>query len=270
MKTPLAILLMLVCGAAGAQTPPAAASSVLLRGWSGSVSASAGLSSIAAGGPDASSGAAAPRSDTVAATFRYNPRSFWYARATFIAYVEPSRRQPWNPDFTYGFGYDDWHPGTVSLTYENFGGNCLRCTNGSPVTRFQEGSLNLGWKMPVSGAPFSASLGLHVNPRYFDLASNNRRSSKSSATADLRWAVHGRWYVSGRASFYPVPGQKQPWDPDFTYGFGYFDWRPGTFSVEYSNYAANRYPTSRLTGRKGTFQDGSVSVTWTWTAGGKP
>ncbi len=32
------------------------------------------------------------------------------------------------------------------------------------------------------------------------------------------------------------------WDPDFTYGFGYFDWHPRTFSLQHNNYAGNRYP----------------------------
>jgi len=269
MRT-LILTLFFTAGAANAQkllepvTP-----NVLLRGWSGSVSTSAGLNSIGGEAPDRESAKAPARSNTIATSIRYNPVSFWYAGATFVRYVQPARRQPWNPDFTYGFGYNDWHPGTWSVTYDNYGANCLRCKGGSPMTRFQEGSFSLGYKAPITRGPFALSAGAHVSPRYFDLASNNKRAAKGTATADIRWTVYGRWYVSGHAVYYPIRGQQQPWDPDFTYGFGYFDWRPGKISIEYSNYAANRFAKSTQAGRRGTFQDGSVSVSWTWKQRGK-
>lgn len=261
------LIILLAGSAAGAETPSTNVANVFLRGWSGSLSGSAGLSRVGVGGESAKE---APRSDTFSATLRYNPVSFWYGRVTVTRYLQPDRRQPWNPDFTYGFGYDDWHPGTVSLTYENYGANCIWCKGGAPVTRFQDGSVSAGYKVPIRRGPFSVSVGAHVNPRYFDLASNDRRALKTTVTADLRWAIRGRWYVSGRAVAYPMKQQKQPWDPDFTYGFGYFDWRPGTLSVEYANYAPNRFAWSRSQpGKKGTFRDGSVSMSWTWSAGGK-
>ena len=34
--------------------------------------------------------------------------------------------------------------------------------------------------------------------------------------------------------YYPFPFQQQPWDPDFTYGFGFFDWHPGSISIQYN------------------------------------
>ena len=65
-------------------------------------------------------------------------------------------------------------------------------------------------------------------------------------------------------SYYPYPEQKQPWDPDFTYGFGYFDWHPGTISVQYNNYSGNRYPWHKKSPDTGRFKDGAITISWSW------
>ena len=38
--------------------------------------------------------------------------------------------------------------------------------------------------------------------------------------------IYRNIYIESALYFYFNPKvQKQPWDPDYTYGFGYFDWR---------------------------------------------
>src|SRR5262245_25017123 len=64
-------------------------------------------------------------SPTVRASLRYNPLSYWFGSATFYAYLDPDSQASWEPDFSYSFGYDDWHPYTLSLVYSNYGGNRL-------------------------------------------------------------------------------------------------------------------------------------------------
>jgi hypothetical protein len=56
--------------------------------------------------------------------------------------------------------------------------------------------------------------------------------------------------------------QQQPWDPDFTYGFGYFDFHSGTFSVQYNNYSGNRFPWRHRGPHTGTFAYGGISISW--------
>ncbi|MFM6993696.1 MAG: hypothetical protein ACKOWO_01115, partial [Sediminibacterium sp.] len=66
-------------------------------------------------------------SPTAQAGFRWTPVAgdYWFAQATLLRYLRPSLKRPWNPEFTYGFGYDDWHPSTWSFTYANYTGNRL-------------------------------------------------------------------------------------------------------------------------------------------------
>jgi hypothetical protein len=49
-------------------------------------------------------------------------------------------------------------------------------------------------------------------------------------------------------------------DPDFIYGFGYYDWFPGGFILSYSNYASNSYPWRANKG--GSFSDGSITIAY--------
>ncbi len=48
----------------------------------------------------------------------------------------------------------------------------------------------------------------------------------------MKYGIHKWLYVTTTAYYYPHRSQQQPWDPDFTYGFGYFDWHPRTFSLQ--------------------------------------
>ncbi|HXH39610.1 MAG TPA: hypothetical protein VNN08_13345 [Thermoanaerobaculia bacterium] len=239
-------------------------------GVNGNIVYSAGLSNLTGPGPDESGKvhAVAPRSDSASFTVHYNPVDYWYGRVTFTGYTHPNQKQPWNPDFTYGFGYSDWHPGSVSVTYENYGGNRLRPSGGAPMTRFQEGTVSANYKLPEAKVAalkaFHLSTSVQLTPRYFDLASLEDHSSKSSMSVDLHWTIYGNWYAGTKFSYYPVHGQQQPWDPDFTYCFGYSDWHPGTWSLEYTNFAPNRLPSHAPVAHPGTFRDGSLVLSYGW------
>jgi hypothetical protein len=62
--------------------------------------------------------------------------------------------------------------------------------------------------------------------------------------------------------YYPKKEQQQPWNPDFTYGFGYFDWHPGQLSIQYNNYSGNRFSSSEQAKGTGKFNNGSISIAW--------
>ena len=55
---------------------------------------------------------------------------------------------------------------------------------------------------------------------------------------------------------------QQPWDPDFTYGFGLFDYRSNRVSIQYSNYSGNRFPWRKSKAGTGRFKDGGLLVSW--------
>ncbi len=214
---------------------------------------------------------------TVRATVKYNPVGAWFAAGTFYYYKDGDLQQDWNPDFSYVFGYDDWRPYTFSLVYSNYGGNRINPdrSSGSEVTEFNEGTISLGWKFPLPkkiAKPFllfkdggiGCIVNYHVSPQFFDLASSRNRPWKQAASLGCKYTIKGNWYVNWNAFYYPKSFQQQPWDPDFTYGIGYFDWRPGTISIQYNNYSGNRFPWRQRGPDTGRFTDGEFSISWGW------
>jgi len=214
---------------------------------------------------------------TLNATLKYNPISYWYIQTVFYEYLRPSRQAPWDPDFTYVFGYDDWHPYTFSLVYSNYNGNHFNPDRkkGEDYTKFEEGTISIGWKYvlpkyledlfivhPTGGV--GGGFYYNVTPRYSQASSAERGEWKHSLNASLNYVIYKWFYVNAAFYYYPDNSQQQPWDPDFTYGFGYFDWHPGTISVQYNNYSGNRYPCRKNSPGTGTFENGSFSISWSW------
>jgi len=208
---------------------------------------------------------------------RYNPRqSYWFGQMTFYRYVNADRQQSWNPDFTYSFGYDDWHLGSFSAVYSNYTGNRLSPdrVKKENLTAFNQGQWSFGYKFALPQAleplflvgdqdQLSCTANVNITPRYTDLRSRSIKPNKKSLALGCRYIRPSGWYANVTLVAYPDRSQQQPWDPDFTYGFGYFDWRPGTVSVQYNNYSGNRFPGHHSVAGDGSFRKGSISISWT-------
>src|SRR5712692_6364098 len=95
-----------------------------------------------------SQGTRGGNNDYIAVSLKYTPLSSWFVQTTYYRYLDADLQAPWNPDFSYSFGYDDWRPYTLSLVYANYGGNRLfpDRSQGERWTRFDEGTWTLGWK----------------------------------------------------------------------------------------------------------------------------
>jgi hypothetical protein len=214
---------------------------------------------------------------TLTASMKYNPLSYWYVSATFYKYLRKGYQASWDPDFSYVFGYDDWHPYTFSLTYSNYGGNRLRPDRkkGERFSRFEEGTFSLGWKFvlpeyledlftvhPDGG--IGCVLNYNLSPSFFDLSSLESQRWKQSVSLSIKYTIYRWWYANMTLYWYPRPEQQQAWGPDFTYGFGYFDWHAGTVSIQYNNYSGNRYPWRKRGSGAGTIKDGTISISWSW------
>jgi len=230
------------------------------------------------GGTAATSGSGSQGSGSGSSTaqlaLRYSPLSYWFGSATAFGYLQSQYRATWSPDFSYSFGYDDWHPYTLSLVYSNGGGNRFHAdrATGERHTRFEQGGWSLGYKFPLRGWArdvFTTGHGdlagcitaFNYTARYSDLASGSVRADKKSFSMGCRYSLRNWLYATAALYYYPEQGHQQPWDPDFTYGFGYFNWRPGTVSIQYNNFAGNRAPWRRSGGAT-RFSEGSVSVSW--------
>lgn len=199
----------------------------------------------------------------------------WFASGTLYYYFDKDQQQPWNPDFTYVFGYSDWRPYTFSLIYSNYGGNRFNPEPGGSRTQFDEGTVSLGWKFPITGKLLEwtrltkdGSIGCQVDynwtPSYFDLESSSYKAHHRTASLGCKYAIWGNWYVNATAFYYFDKSQQQPWNPDYTYGFGYFDWRPGTITLQYNNYSGNRWNPSSAGENTGRFLDGSIMIAYSF------
>lgn len=259
------------------QTTPATGTRRLSsRGWSISAGLDVPLSyDVSELEGEASQGELTTKSPRASVNVRYAISGNWFGRISFHRYLDQSRRASWNPDFAYALGYDDWRPGTLSFVYENQGGNRLNPNRqaGETVTRLEEGTFATTYKIPVPRwlegifVPrpenrLSASVGLQVTPRFRREAATGRGEWKRSVSLTVRNRFFRWFFAEARAIYYPAAGQQQPWDPDFTYAFGYFNWTPGAVSVQYSNYAANRFPWNNKPSSGGAFRDGGLSVSW--------
>jgi hypothetical protein len=215
------------------------------------------------------------KSPTIRSTITYNPMTYWFGSVTLTGYYDYDYQADWNGDFSYLFGYDDWHPYTLGFYYSNYGGNRLFPKRGETLTKFLEGTFNLVWKVPMpkfisepvlieKEAIIGCQAGYHLTPQYFDLGELGNKDVKHKLSFGCKYPIIGNWYFTAAAYAYPVPGQQQPWDADYTYGFGYFDWKSGAVSVQYNNYSGNRFPWREQPTDTGKFMSGEVSVSWSW------
>lgn len=212
--------------------------------------------------------------DSLQVALHYSPVSYWFVGLTTVAYRDRAAQKPWDPDYTYSFGYDDWHPYTLSLVYANYGGNRFRPPSGEPSSRFDEGQWTLGWKFNLpetvehwvligNGDSAGCNASAAVTPRYEDPATLAKKKNKWVLGLGCRYSLSSGWYANFNLLHYTDADQQQPWNPDYTYGFGYFDWRPGSFSLQYNNYSGNRFSPSERGPGTGHFENGSLTLSWT-------
>lgn len=214
---------------------------------------------------------------SITQTVSYNPISAWKASISFIHRLTEADNAPWEGDFVYSFGYSDWRPYTLSLMYSNFGANRLSpdYSSGEKITTFELGTLTLGWKFPVHPSVFrrfalteSSAMGCTLSygwtPRWQGLDTGGLVRDKHKTSLGCKYTIWGSFYTSFALNYFPKRGQQQPWDADYTYGFGYFDWRTGTFSVQYNNYSGNRFPWRKQPRATGRFKNGGLSVSYSW------
>lgn len=211
---------------------------------------------------------------SVSASLSFHPISYWFFSTTYYKYINSYLQAPWNPDFSYTFGYSDWHPYTFGLTYANYGGNRLfpDLKKNEVFTDFLGGGFTLDWKFTIpkffedlfivhESGGVGGNISYTIVPKYFELTTLETKNWKNSIKLSLKYTIYDWFYINGTFFYYPFPEQQQPWDPDFTYGFGFFDWHPNTISIQYNNYSGNRYPWNKKIG-SGGFENGGFSVSF--------
>jgi hypothetical protein len=250
-----------------------------LRGFSITPSFNYPLSRINVAGKQGlgSQGQQQAATPTINVSVKYSPITYWFVQTTFYAYLAPNKQQPWNPDFSYTFGYEDYHPYTFSLVYSNYGGNRFRPNKAlhEQFSLFSQGTVSLGWKFQLpekledqlkltDQSTMGWSVAYNVTPRYLDARTLTTKGPKQTLTLSYNNTFYKKFYWNVTVYGYLHSSQEQPWNPDFTYGFGYADYRPGKFSVQYNNYSGNRFPWRKQSPGTGNLSNGGISVSWNW------
>ncbi|WP_312686308.1 hypothetical protein [Kosakonia sp.] len=239
--------------------------------FTGTVSFNSGLKQQLVTIPNSSESASQKKkyNQTLNLSLQYSPYSFWFANViTRLPMRDTSR---YTTDFRYSFGYDDWHPNTFSLVYGNYGDNHIWTTGNKRHTYFEQGAVTLAYKFSLpkplekkllinKDDALTCQLGYSWVPRYYDLHSDSVRENKNVMLGGCGYTLKQHFFVRATAFWFPDSSQQQPWNGDFSYSFGYATYKPGSFSVQYSNYAGTRYPGHG--GGNAKFREGTVSVIW--------
>ncbi|TAE26772.1 MAG: hypothetical protein EAZ92_10385 [Candidatus Kapaibacterium sp.] len=249
-------------------------------GLSGGITATYPLSDAASQPENGSNSQGVALSSAVLGlSLSYKPISYWFVSVSVMRYFFPSQKQSWNPDFTYSFGYNDWHPYTFSFVYSNHQGNRLfpSIASGEVVTRFWEGNFSLGWKFPSAkliehlcvvhpSGGIGHSLHLNIHPQYRIQGAKHDELGywKTALSFSTKYTIYEQIYANFTVFWYPIHGQQQPWDPDFTYGIGFFDWHPYTLSVQYNNHVGGRFPWNPSNAKLKGLLDGTLSLSWSF------
>jgi hypothetical protein len=161
------------------------------------------------------------------------PQDNWFVRGS-LKYVNSEELT-----YSWGVGYSNWRPGTTSIQLNNWG----------PLKR--------GDGLAPDKAVLSVS---------HKIDSETLRDNKLSAAVGLSKPLDGdpaanltfQWSPFKNLYFRTTASQKLHGGPTkWSYGFGYYDWRPNTWRLEYSNYGDNRHPFDN-------FSAGAVTLNRAW------
>lgn len=200
-----------------------------------------------------------------------NPYKDFYLKTNMYFDVKPPTTEPiWIADFSYQVGVYNWRKNTFSYGYENYGPNRF---SKAPVPFFdnlKRGHLFVRYKMEISkkGSVFfqdetskiSIEPFIRVNPEYADSLQNTFGYGKLVTGTAISYTVFKNIYVESAVYLYPIKGSKLPWDPDYTYGFGIYNWQPLTVNFTYGNYIANRFSKATQPLKYHRFMNGEFRV----------
>lgn len=218
---------------------------------------------------------------------------FWknlMANASLFAYYDRDIVEdvPWLADYFYSLKWFNWKPQTFSYGYENYVDNKFTDSPKRFLDKFLQGYYFVTWNhnlpkkwIDAIRLDVSTNFNITYHARYMAQYRNEVNDimglgkggwGKAVTGLTLRYTIWLRIYLEFSAFYYPYDyngGEvtQVQWDPDFTYGFGYFDWRPFRFSITYGNYVMNRFPFNeqKVKPEYGILDgDLRVSISWAW------
>lgn len=214
----------------------------------------------------------------IAYSIRYRFFEEFCLNITFFNDLNKNASAPWIGDYSFGIGRFNWKKRKLNFGYENYGNHKYKDDFKTFINKFLEGYLFCSYNLQFEKLnklikiDRTSSINVVSFVRYSINFRNDREeilggllNGKPTSGIALRYIVLKNIYVESAVYFY-LPGRKQPWDPDYSYGFGYFDWRAFRLSFSYGNWAINRFPWNNTNYSKYGFLDGNFRVVanWAW------
>jgi len=201
--------------------------------------------------------------------------------STFFIDYNKAASPRWISNYTYSIGRYNWRPNKFNYGYENYLNNRYSDNIQKVGEKFLEGYYFVSYshilpqkQMDQIKIDESTNFKLTYFVRYaikysdrYEVAHGGFFDGKTSFGGGFRYTILKNLYVESALYFYPEGTlKKQPWDPDYTYGFGFFDWRSFRISITYGNWAVNRFPWNKTDYPNYGFLDGNFRfiINWIW------
>ena len=209
-------------------------------------------------------------------TLMANPQSYFFAGATFSLDTNSYNNIYYQPDFSYSFGYSDWHQDTWSFGYANYANNKISPKGEEKRFNSKDGTWDMGYKTKIEDISLRANLKhtLSSSSTIFSVGASTHLGKKTLISAKLnhhfdynqeqmvisaKTFLFDKFFISGSAYLYSDIDAQTDLEPDYAYSFGWKDSRPFHPSITYSNY----YTPTRWGWRdkRGPhFEDGTLSL----------
>lgn len=179
----------------------------------------------------------------------------------------------WLSDMYYSLKWANWEPYKFSFGYENYADNRFNEPFSKWKEKFFQGLLFVSYNANLPSSTLdkiridnSTNFVFVPAIRYLPTYRNQLDEildNKIIMSLTSRYTIGYNIYLEGGVHYYPLKDSKMPWDPDFTYGFGYFDYRPWKLSITYGNWIANRFDFKKELPEYG-FLDGNFSINFNY------
>ena len=177
---------------------------------------------------------------SIGASVAWAPAPYWFIRTGFD-YQYNLNDKPFS--YSWGIGYDDWHPGTVSVQLNNWG----PILPGEDL-KFDGSTLNIAYKFKIDALKkfhISGSAGID-----FPMEGNGTEIVYTT----WQWEPVNTWFIRVGIQ-YPLDGTG---NFRWSYNFGRWDWHPFTVALTYDNWGINEFPHHNFE------KNGAVNLSFSW------
>lgn len=186
---------------------------------------------------------------------------------------------PWSPHVNYSIGRYQWRPNKFNYGYENYQPNRFDHNATDWKTKFLQGYYFISYShlLPDSLRKYTqidstSMLKFTYFVRYSIFYAGNQNenlggtwmNSKPVFGFNVRYIIGRNYYVEFNPLVHLNKRTQMPWDGDFTYGVGYFDYRSFRVSASYANYGPNRWPWNRQDVLPHGFFEGNFRLAFNW------